>query len=59
MAPNAKEVGDVKFFIHQVGEGVPGSDGVPSKGPVYRSIYAKDGFCPLPEGMHTTWDTFT
>jgi len=45
-------------FIHKVEEGVPGSDGVPSKGPVYRSFYAKDKFCDLPEGMYTTWDTF-
>jgi long-chain acyl-CoA synthetase len=45
-------------FIHKVAEGEAGTDGVPSKGPVYRSFYAKDKFCDLPEGCATTWDTF-
>ncbi|KAG0610145.1 hypothetical protein M758_7G041600 [Ceratodon purpureus] len=57
MAPSARD--DVKYFLHKVEDGAAGSEGVPSTGPVYRSVYAKDGFCPLPEGMQTTWDTFT
>lgn len=58
MAPSVKEE-DVKCFIHKVEEGVEGKDGALTTGAVYRSIYAKDGMCPLPEGMYTTWDTFT
>jgi long-chain acyl-CoA synthetase len=49
----------VERFIVKVEEGVPGSEGVPSKGPVYRSVLAKDGFPPLPEGLSTTWDLFS
>ncbi|KAH8964740.1 hypothetical protein BDL97_04G082000 [Sphagnum fallax] len=49
----------VERFIVKVEEGVPGSEGVPSKGPVYRSVFAKDGFPPLPEGLFTTWDLFS
>jgi long-chain acyl-CoA synthetase len=49
----------VERFIVKVEEGVPGSEGVPSKGPVYRSLFAKDGFPPLPEGLFTTWDLFS
>lgn len=49
---------DPESFIHEVEKGVPEKDGVPSKGPVYRSFYAKDKLWDVPEGMQTTWDTF-
>lgn len=45
-------------FSVKVEEGVQGREGSPSKGPVYRSIYGKNGFPPLPEGLSTTWDIF-
>ncbi|KAF8053195.1 hypothetical protein N665_1449s0001 [Sinapis alba] len=45
-------------FIFQVEEGKEGSDGRPSVGPVYRSIYAKDGFPEPIEGMDSCWDVF-
>lgn len=47
-----------KKFIVEVEPAVPEQEGKPSKGPVYRSIFAKDGF-PVPqEGMETCWDIF-
>ncbi|KAJ8768495.1 hypothetical protein K2173_022587 [Erythroxylum novogranatense] len=33
-------------------------DGKPSVGPVYRSVFAKDGFAPLLPGMDSCWDIF-
>ncbi|KAK4260305.1 hypothetical protein QN277_003443 [Acacia crassicarpa] len=30
----------------------------PSFGPVYRSLFAKDGFPPPIEGLHSCWDVF-
>ncbi|WZY69376.1 hypothetical protein YC2023_001616 [Brassica napus] len=45
-------------FIFQVEEGKEGSDGRPSVGPVYRSVYAKDGFPEPIEGMDSCWDVF-
>lgn len=45
-------------FIVKVGDAVLGKDGVPSKGPIYRSVYAKDGLVSLPAGMQSTWDSF-
>ncbi|CAH2078132.1 unnamed protein product [Thlaspi arvense] len=47
-----------KKFIFQVEEGREGSDGRPSVGPVYRSIFAKDGFPEPIEGMDSCWDVF-
>lgn len=47
-----------KSFIHEVAGGEYAKGEVPSKGPVYRSYYAKDKFCDLPEGCASTWDTF-
>lgn len=49
----------MESMIVKVGEAESGSEGVPSKGPMYRSIYARDGFPPLPEGIETAWDIFT
>ncbi|KAF3506464.1 hypothetical protein F2Q69_00002743 [Brassica cretica] len=45
-------------FIFQVEEGREGSDGRPSVGPVYRSVFAKDGFPEPIEGMDSCWDVF-
>ncbi|CDO97106.1 unnamed protein product [Coffea canephora] len=45
-------------YIVQVEEGRPATDGMPSAGPVYRCIYAKDGLLEIPEGMESPWDFF-
>ncbi|XP_038901459.1 long chain acyl-CoA synthetase 2 [Benincasa hispida] len=37
----------------------PGSGGRPSAGPVYRSIYAKDGLLQLPDGLESPWQFFS
>lgn len=42
----------------QVQESVPSSETSPSKGPVYRSALAKDGY-PTLEGISTVWDLFS
>ncbi|CAH8360106.1 unnamed protein product [Eruca vesicaria subsp. sativa] len=47
-----------KKLIFQVEEGREGSDGRPSVGPVYRSVFAKDGFPEPIEGMDSCWDVF-
>jgi long-chain acyl-CoA synthetase len=49
----------VERYIVKIEEGEASSgDGVPSKGPVYRSVFAKEGLLPLPEDLLTTWDIF-
>lgn len=45
-------------YLWKSGEAEAATEGVPSKGPIYRSIYAKDGFPALPPNMHSTWDLF-
>lgn len=45
-------------YIVKVENGERAEGDAPSKGPVYRSIYAKDGFPPLPDGLETCWDLF-
>ena len=47
-----------KRFIYEIEPAKPERDGKPSIGPVYRSIFAKDGFPQPPEGMETCWDVF-
>ncbi|XP_038986238.1 long chain acyl-CoA synthetase 4-like isoform X2 [Phoenix dactylifera] len=42
----------------EVEEGREGSDGGPSVGPVYRSVFAKDGFPPPNPGLESCWDVF-
>ncbi|XP_040364085.1 long chain acyl-CoA synthetase 2 isoform X2 [Rosa chinensis] len=42
-------------FAVKVEEARPAADGRPSAGPVYRSIYAKDGLLELPEGFESPW----
>ncbi|XP_051137340.1 long chain acyl-CoA synthetase 4-like isoform X2 [Andrographis paniculata] len=45
-------------FIVEVEPSRPASDGKPSIGPVYRSVFAKDGFPePIP-GLDSCWDIF-
>ncbi|XP_057786303.1 long chain acyl-CoA synthetase 4-like isoform X1 [Salvia miltiorrhiza] len=45
-------------YIVEVEPGKPAKDGKPSIGPVYRSIFAKDGFpAPIP-GLDSCWDIF-
>ncbi|XAR55132.1 Long-chain-fatty-acid--CoA ligase [Bertholletia excelsa] len=47
-----------KKFLVEVEPGKEAKDGKPSIGPVYRSIFAKDGFPPPTEGMDSCWDIF-
>ncbi|KAE8008450.1 hypothetical protein FH972_004961 [Carpinus fangiana] len=43
----------------EVEESRPATDGKPSAGPVYRSIYAKDGLLDLPAGLESPWQFFS
>ncbi|EPS67806.1 hypothetical protein M569_06966, partial [Genlisea aurea] len=45
-------------FIVEVEPGKPASDGGPSIGPVYRSVFAKDGFPKPTPGIDSCWDIF-
>ncbi|GAB4857552.1 Long chain acyl-CoA synthetase 4 [Ancistrocladus abbreviatus] len=45
-------------YIVEIEPSKPAKDGKPSIGPVYRNIFAKDGFPQVPEGMETCWDIF-
>ncbi|PIN09207.1 Long-chain acyl-CoA synthetases (AMP-forming) [Handroanthus impetiginosus] len=45
-------------FIVEVEPGKPAKDGKPSIGPVYRSIFAKDGFPEPTSGLDSCWDIF-
>ncbi|MCE3050528.1 Long chain acyl-CoA synthetase 4 [Datura stramonium] len=45
-------------FIIEVEPSKPAKDGKPSVGPVYRSLFAKDGFPPPIEGLDSCWDIF-
>ncbi|KAK7399110.1 hypothetical protein VNO78_10285 [Psophocarpus tetragonolobus] len=47
-----------KRFIVEVEKGREGSEGRPSMGPVYRSLFATDPFPPPIEGLHSCWDIF-
>ncbi|KAL2516702.1 Long chain acyl-CoA synthetase 4 [Abeliophyllum distichum] len=47
-----------KRFITEVEPAKQASDGKPSMGPAYRSVFAKDGFpAPIP-GLDSCWDIF-
>nr|ACL54548.1 unknown [Zea mays] len=46
-------------FTLKVGEATPAAAGRPSAGPVYRSIYAKDGLMDLPQDIQSPWDLFS
>lgn len=45
-------------YIVEVEPGKPAKDGKPSIGPVYRSIFAKDGFPAPIAGLDSCWDIF-
>lgn len=47
------------MYSVKVGEPTPAGGGRPSAGPVYRSIYAKDGLMPLPKEIQSPWDFFS
>ncbi|KAI7739208.1 hypothetical protein M8C21_005630 [Ambrosia artemisiifolia] len=47
-----------KKFIVEVEPAVEAKDGCPSMGPVYRSVFAKDGFPPPVDGLESCWDIF-
>ncbi|KAI7751717.1 hypothetical protein M8C21_004355 [Ambrosia artemisiifolia] len=47
-----------KQFIVEVEPAIEAKDGKPSMGPVYRSIFAKDGFPPPIDGLDSCWDVF-
>ncbi|PSS11314.1 Long chain acyl-CoA synthetase [Actinidia chinensis var. chinensis] len=47
-----------KRFVIEVGPAREAKDGRPSMGPVYRSVFAKDGFPPPIQGMDSCWDIF-
>ncbi|CAJ1927296.1 unnamed protein product [Sphenostylis stenocarpa] len=47
-----------KRFIIEVEKAKEASEGRPSRGPVYRSLFAKDGFPAPIEGLDCCWDVF-
>ncbi|XP_020230137.1 long chain acyl-CoA synthetase 4 isoform X3 [Cajanus cajan] len=47
-----------KKFIIEVEKAQEASQGRPSRGPVYRSLFAKDGFPPPIQGLDCCWDVF-
>ncbi|XP_062074556.1 long chain acyl-CoA synthetase 4-like [Humulus lupulus] len=47
-----------KKYIFEVEKAKEAKDGRPSMGPVYRSVFAKDGFPPPIEGLDCCWDVF-
>ncbi|KAI3929321.1 hypothetical protein MKX01_006557 [Papaver californicum] len=50
-------MGDKKFII-EVEKAKESVNGKPSMGPVYRSLFAKDGFPEPVEGLESCWDVF-
>ncbi|XP_062176432.1 probable CoA ligase CCL6 [Alnus glutinosa] len=46
-------------YTVKVEESRPATDQKPSAGPVYRSIYAKDGLLDLPAGLESPWQFFS
>ncbi|KVH91791.1 AMP-binding, conserved site-containing protein [Cynara cardunculus var. scolymus] len=47
-----------KKFIVEVEPAIEAKDGKPSMGPVYRSVFAKDGFPAPIDGLDSCWDVF-
>lgn len=45
-----------EVYTVKVEEGQQGTGDRPARGPVYRSIYAKDGLLELPAGLDSPWD---
>ncbi|XP_026401374.1 long chain acyl-CoA synthetase 4-like [Papaver somniferum] len=50
-------MGDKKFIV-EVEKAKESVNGKPSMGPVYRSLFAKDGFPEPVEGLESCWDIF-
>ncbi|KAG2562696.1 hypothetical protein PVAP13_8KG240800 [Panicum virgatum] len=48
-----------EMFTVKVGEATPAAGGRPAAGPVYRSVYAKDGLMELPPDVQSPWDFFS
>ncbi|ONK59639.1 uncharacterized protein A4U43_C08F8690 [Asparagus officinalis] len=48
---------NMKYLV-EVEKGAQGSDGRPSVGPTYRSIFAKDGYPPPIPDLESCWDIF-
>ncbi|KMT11922.1 hypothetical protein BVRB_5g098860 [Beta vulgaris subsp. vulgaris] len=49
---------ETKKYIYEIEPAKPEQGEIPSIGPAYRSIFAKDGFPQTPAGMETCWDIF-
>ncbi|KAK7366684.1 hypothetical protein VNO80_08681 [Phaseolus coccineus] len=47
-----------KRYIVEVEKAEEATEGRPSRGPVYRSLFAKDGFPAPVEGLNCCWDVF-
>ena len=47
-----------KNYLVEVEKAKEAKDGRPSMGPVYRSLFAKDGFPAPIQGMDSCWDVF-
>ncbi|KAI5595262.1 hypothetical protein BDE02_03G126400 [Populus trichocarpa] len=45
-------------YLIEVEKAKEAKDGMPSIGPVYRSLFAKDGFPPPVPGLESCWDVF-
>jgi hypothetical protein len=45
-------------FTVKVGDPTLAAGGSPSAGPIYRSIYSKDGLMELPNDIQSPWDFF-
>ncbi|CAK7335715.1 unnamed protein product [Dovyalis caffra] len=45
-------------YLIEVEKAKEAKDGKPSTGPVYRSLFAKDGFPPPVPGLESCWDVF-
>lgn len=49
----------MEVYTVKVDDGKPADGNKPSSGPVYRSIYAKDGLKELPDGIESPWEFFS
>lgn len=45
-------------FVVEIEKGKEATEGRPSMGPAYRSIFAKDGLTPPVQGLDSCWDIF-
>lgn len=45
-------------YVFEIEKAKDSTGGKPSVGPVYRSVFSKDGFKPPADGMDTCWDVF-